>query len=31
MTRALILSGGGQVGITWESGLAQGLLEEGID
>jgi NTE family protein len=31
MTRALILSGGGQVGIAWESGLTQGLLEEGID
>ena len=31
MTRALVLGGGGPVGIGWESGLAVGLLEGGVD
>lgn len=31
MTRALVLGGGGPVGIAWESGLVAGLAEEGID
>jgi NTE family protein len=31
MTRAVVLGGGGPVGIGWESGLAVGLLEEGVD
>jgi NTE family protein len=30
MTRALVLGGGGPVGIAWESGLAVGLAEAGI-
>jgi NTE family protein len=30
MTRALVLGGGGPVGIGWESGLAVGLAEAGI-
>src|SRR5690348_8509157 len=31
MTRALVLGGGGSVGIAWESGLLAGLAEQGID
>jgi len=31
MTRALVLSGGGPVGIAWEAGLAAGLAEAGVD
>jgi NTE family protein len=31
MTRALVLGGGGPVGIGWESGLAAGLAEKGVD
>ncbi|HTT88193.1 MAG TPA: patatin-like phospholipase family protein [Acidimicrobiales bacterium] len=31
MTRALVLGGGGPMGIGWESGLAVGLAEGGID
>jgi len=31
MTRALVLSGGGSVGIAWQTGLALGLLEGGVD
>jgi NTE family protein len=31
MTRALVLSGGGPVGIAWETGLAAGLAEGGVD
>ena len=31
MIRALILSGGGFVGISWQSGLATGLLARGVD
>ena len=31
MTRALVLSGGGPVGIAWEAGLAAGLAEGGVD
>jgi NTE family protein len=31
MTRALVLGGGGPVGIAWESGLAAGLAEKGVD
>jgi NTE family protein len=31
MTRALVLGGGGPVGIGWESGLAVGLAQAGID
>src|SRR6516162_186427 len=31
MTRALILGGGGPVGIAWETGLIAGLAEEGVD
>ena len=31
MTRALVLGGGGPVGIAWESGLAAGLAEAGIN
>lgn len=31
MTRALVLSGGGPVGIAWEAGLLAGLEEEGVD
>ncbi|MEP7022962.1 MAG: patatin-like phospholipase family protein [Actinomycetota bacterium] len=30
MTRALVLGGGGPVGIGWESGLAVGLAQEGV-
>ena len=30
MTRALVLSGGGPVGIAWQSGLTVGLGEEGV-
>ncbi|NWG53146.1 MAG: patatin-like phospholipase family protein [Hydrogenophilaceae bacterium] len=30
MQRALVLGGGGPVGIAWESGLAAGLAEEGV-
>jgi NTE family protein len=30
MTRALVLGGGGPVGVAWESGLAAGLAEQGI-
>ena len=30
MTRALILGGGGPVGVGWESGLAVGLAREGV-
>jgi len=29
--RALVLGGGGSVGIAWETGLAAGLADEGID
>lgn len=31
MTRALVLGGGGPVGIAWESGLAAGLAEGGVN
>ncbi|HTX50988.1 MAG TPA: patatin-like phospholipase family protein [Caulobacteraceae bacterium] len=31
MTRALILGGGGPVGIAWEAGLIAGLAEAGVD
>jgi NTE family protein len=31
MTRALVLSGGGPVGIAWEAGLAAGLAKGGVD
>ncbi len=31
MTRALVLGGGGPVGIGWESGLAVGLQQGGVD
>lgn len=31
MTRALVLGGGGPVGIAWESGLVVGLAAQGID
>src|SRR5688572_11394097 len=31
MTRAVVLGGGGPVGIAWESGLAAGLAETGVD
>lgn len=31
MTRALVLGGGGPVGIAWESGLVAGLAAEGVD
>ena len=30
-TNALVLGGGGALGISWEIGLLTGLLEEGID
>src|SRR5437879_2861420 len=30
MTRALVLGGGGPVGVGWESGLAAGLAEAGV-
>lgn len=31
MTKALVLGGGGPVGIAWESGLLAGLAENGVD
>ncbi|HVM99359.1 MAG TPA: patatin-like phospholipase family protein [Caulobacteraceae bacterium] len=31
MTRALVLSGGGPVGIAWEAGLLAGLAEAGVE
>ena len=31
MTRALVLSGGGPVGIAWEAGVAAGLAGSGVD
>src|SRR5215469_4781053 len=31
MSRALVLSGGGPVGIAWESGLLAGMAESGLD
>jgi NTE family protein len=31
MTRALVLGGGGPVGIAWEAGLIAGLAEQGVD
>lgn len=31
MTRALVLGGGGPVGVAWESGLIAGLAEGGVD
>ena len=31
MTRALVLGGGGPVGVAWESGLLAGLAETGVD
>jgi NTE family protein len=31
MTRALVLGGGGPVGIAWESGLVAGLAQAGVD
>src|SRR5450432_3805600 len=31
MTRALVLGGGGPVGIAWESGLIAGLAQGGVD
>jgi NTE family protein len=31
MTRALVLGGGGPVGIAWESGLVAGLAQGGVD
>src|SRR5438045_1769616 len=31
MTRALVLGGGGPVGIAWESGLLAGLAQAGVD
>src|SRR5271165_5764850 len=31
MTRALVLGGGGPVGIGWESGLAAGLAGKGVE
>jgi NTE family protein len=31
MSRALVLGGGGPVGIAWEAGLIAGLLERGVD
>jgi NTE family protein len=31
MTRAVVLSGGGPVGIAWETGLLAGLAENGVD
>ena len=30
-TRALVLGGGGPVGIAWETGIIQGLLDGGVD
>ena len=31
MTKALVLSGGGSVGIAWQTGLAAGLRRKGVD
>lgn len=31
VTKALVLGGGGPVGIAWESGLLNGLADEGVD
>jgi hypothetical protein len=31
MTKALVLSGGGSVGIAWQTGLATGLARHGVD
>jgi NTE family protein len=31
MTRALVLGGGGPVGIAWECGLLAGLAQGGVD
>src|SRR4051794_34362424 len=31
MDRALVLSGGGSLGIAWQSGLTLGLAEQGVD
>jgi NTE family protein len=31
MTGPVVLAGGGEVGIAWETGLAAGLLDEGVD
>jgi NTE family protein len=31
MKRALVLGGGGPVGVAWETGVLAGLLEEGVD
>lgn len=31
MSRALVLGGGGPVGIAWESGLIAGLAQAGVD
>lgn len=31
MTKALVLSGGGSVGIAWQTGFAAGLASEGVD
>ncbi len=31
MSRAIVLSGGGPVGIAWQTGLAAGLAEQGVD
>ena len=31
MSKALVLSGGGPVGIAWETGIAAGLAAEGVD
>ncbi|MFI5047966.1 MAG: patatin-like phospholipase family protein [Acidimicrobiia bacterium] len=31
MTRALVLSGGGPVGIAWQTGLSAGLVSKGVD
>ncbi|MCH7719085.1 MAG: patatin-like phospholipase family protein, partial [Chloroflexi bacterium] len=30
-TRALVLGGGGPVGIAWEAGIIKGLLDGGVD
>lgn len=31
MSRALVLGGGGPVGVAWETGLLAGLAEAGVD
>ena len=31
MSRALVLGGGGPVGIAWEAGLLAGLAESGVN